>query len=426
MLLDGALFYKNNMKIVILSDDFLPRSFGGGGIMASWQAIELAHRGHDVQVITTVQEKNLEGTVKRDGFTIHNIYSNYPTILRDYVSFYNPQTIYSIKKIFKELKPDIVHIHNVHIHLSYHSIVLAKRWSRAVFLTAHDTQPIHLGKLYPKVLISKVDTKIFDYRVSLWQLFREYGLRVNPFRKLLIKFNFRKLNKIFAVSGALAESFRQNGIGNVEVMHNGIDVKAFSTTQNKIEEFKNKYNLQNKKVLLFGGRISIAKGGHVAVDLLIELSKTMQDVCLLIAGIEDDRVKSLLKRAEVAGVRDKVKATGWLDREEIISAYCASSVVLMPSLYLDPFPTVNLEAMASKKPVVGTCFGGTPEAVIDGETGYIVNPNDLPFVVERTLFILNNNELLEKFGQSGYAHIQNEFLLSTQIDKLEKEYSYYK
>ncbi len=55
------------MKIVILSDDFLPRSFGGGGIIASWQALELAKRGHEVSVITTVQEKGLEQKIFRDG-----------------------------------------------------------------------------------------------------------------------------------------------------------------------------------------------------------------------------------------------------------------------------------------------------------------------------------------------------------------------
>lgn len=410
------------MKILILSDDFPPRSFGGGGIIASWQALELARRGHDVHVITTVQDKALERKIVRGGFTINQIYSKYPSILRDYISFYNPWTIFKIAKILRALRPDIVHIHNVHIHISYHSIFLAKQFSKKVFMTAHDTMPIHLGKLYPRLSFDTHSNRIFDYRVSLKELLKEYGLRVNPFRGFFIKSHFKKFDKIFAVSDALTESFRQNGIENVETMHNGIDISSFSVNTEKITEFKNKYDLQHKKVMFFGGRISIAKGGRVAINLLIELNKIMPDILLLIVGQRDQRINDLLTKARVAGVEAKVKFTGWLDRTEIISAYGASDVVLVPSLYLDPFPTINLEAMASRKPVIGTCFGGTPEVVFDGKTGFIVDPNDITTCIEKTKLILDDKNLSERFGEVGQKTIGSQFSLSKQIDALEAIY----
>lgn len=411
------------MRILILSDDFLPRSFGGGGVIATWQAVELARRGHDVTVITTVQEYGLPEKINQDGFIIHQIYSNYPSFFRDYVSFYNPQTVFKVKKILKDFGPDVVYIHNVHIHLSYKTITLAKSFSKAVFLTAHDTMSVHLAKLYPEMTLSPDGKRVFDYKVSMRGLFKEFGFRVNPLRKLLIKYYFKKLNKIFAVSNALAESLRQNGISNIEVIHNGIDLKAFSADQNRVDEFKDKYDLHDKKVMFFGGRISIAKGGRVAVDLLTELAKTMPNICLMIVGQKDNRVNELMLRARASGVEDKVRFTGWLNRTEIISAYCASDIVLVPSLYLDPFPTINLEAMASGKPVVGTCFGGTSEAVADGHTGFIVNPNDFKSVVDRARSLIEDAELSEKFGKAGQARVLKEFQLSSQVDKLERAYS---
>jgi glycosyltransferase involved in cell wall biosynthesis len=50
-------------------------------------------------------------------------------------------------------------------------------------------------------------------------------------------------------------------------------------------------------------------------------------------------------------------------REDLPGLFAASSVVTVPSLCLDVFPTMNLEAMALAKPVIGTVFGGTPEIV---------------------------------------------------------------
>ncbi len=179
-------------------------------------------------------------------------------------------------------------------------------------------------------------------------------------------------------------------------------------------------------MMFFGGRISIAKGSFVAVDLLIELSKTITNLCLLVVGQEDDRVSSLVARAKLAGLGDRVKFTGWLSREEIISAYYAAHIVLVPSLYLDPFPTVNLEAMASKKPIIGTCFGGTPEAVIHNETGFIVDPNNLDSTVGCARTVLESAELGEKFGQAGYDRALNKFALVNQIDALEKLYDGHK
>lgn len=95
--------------------------------------------------------------------------------------------------------------------------------------------------------------------------------------------------------------------------------------------------------------------------------------------------------------------------------YNASDVVVVPSLYLDPFPTVNLEAMACKKPVVGTCFGGTPEIVRDGITGYIVNPLNVENMAEKIVDLLKNSEKAKKFGQAGYERVKSQFSLDKQV-----------
>ena len=93
----------------------------------------------------------------------------------------------------------------------------------------------------------------------------------------------------------------------------------------------------------------------------------------------------------------------------------------MPSIYLDPFPRINLEAMASKKPVVGTCFGGTPEVVINNQTGYIVNPLNAEMMARKIIDLLKNFQKAKKFGEAGYQRVINEFSLEKQV-KITLEY----
>jgi len=410
------------MRIAILSDDFPPTSFGGAGIVAGTQAKEFVKRGHDVTVITTSQKKEEAGKEILDGVTIYKIYAKYPLRWRSYISMYNPQTVSKVKKILKEIKPDIVHVHNIHIYLSYKVFDFAKRYGKKVFLTAHDTLTFNYGKLYPKINTSISGEIMLDYKISAWSLLRHYKFWWNPIRNIVIRHYLKNVDTIISCCYALQEALKQNGIKNTVMMHNGINPKDFFANNEQIANFKNKYALQGKKILFFAGRISRGKGGDAAIDLLIDVAKTIPEICLMIAGKEDAYVQGLMKIADKTGVKDNIRLLGWLDRETIISAYFASDVVLVLSMYLDNNPLINIEAMSAKKPIVATCINASREAVIDGETGFIVNPKDISSVTPKVLSLLKNEGLAEKFGQAGYERVLKDFSLSQQIDKLEKLY----
>jgi glycosyltransferase involved in cell wall biosynthesis len=400
------------MKILFLSDDFPPKNFGGAGIVTHGLAKGLVHAGHEVFVITTVQDKKASrGWKTLDGMRVYDLYNDYDGRLASYVSLYNLGTVGVIKKIIEEVKPDVIHAHNIHNNISYHALAVARRYTEKVFLTAFDAMSFNYGKLvnfYNKDDLS-IQTK-FSYKVGFWQNLKTAKKRYNPLRNFFIRWYLNKYTKkIFPVSHALAESLHQNGIKNLETIHNGIDTKSFVEDPAKTDEFKNKYKLAGKKVALVAGRISWAKGGDAALDAIIKVSKSVANVCLLIIGSEDVYMAHLIKKAKLAGVMDNVRFISWLDRREITSAYYASDIVLAPSLYLDPFPTVNLEAMSAKKPIVGTCFGGTPEIVVDKETGLIVNPNNVDMFAHAIQALLNDVEYAKKLGQSGYERVVKYF-----------------
>src|SRR3990167_3507984 len=135
------------MKIVFLSDDFPPQSFGGAGIVAYDFAITMKKLGHEVSVITTCRNRDEVGESEYYGIKVWKIASNYSTRWRAYLSLYNPGVVRQVEKLLEKIKPDVVHAHNIHFYLSYQTLAVAKRFIKAVVLSAHDVMSFNFGKL---------------------------------------------------------------------------------------------------------------------------------------------------------------------------------------------------------------------------------------------------------------------------------------
>src|SRR3989344_6225166 len=407
------------MKIVILSDGFPPNSLGGAEVIASNLSLALLKKGHEVSVITTVRDSKQAGFFIRNGLSTYNIYSSYPIYLRAYKCLNNPRVVKEVAEILKKIKPDVVHAHNIHEHLSYASLAKARKYARAVFLTAHDVMSVHYGKLGSHV---SQDGKVVTDSISPWRQLLQYKLRYNPLRNIFIRFYLKKADVIFSVSNALADVLRNKGISKIEVLHNGIDVSNWNINEDKINLFKQKYNLQDKKVLFFGGRLSEAKGASQAVKVLAEVSRELKNVRLLIVGDKSKVGDSILMEIKRLKLEDRVVFTGWVEHKELPYVYGACDLVLVLSKYLDPFPTVNLEAMASKKAVIGTVLGGTPEVVSDGVTGYVVNPRDLKSTSKKVLDLLKDEEKSKSFGLAGFERVTKIFSEDFWVNEMLSRY----
>jgi glycosyltransferase involved in cell wall biosynthesis len=395
------------MKILFLSDDIPPHNTGGAGIVAFRLAGGLKELGHSVVILTTTRnkaEEDLQGT-ELDGLRIFKIYSNYNKKWRPYLSIYNPQVIRKIKNIISSVKPDVVNAHNIHTYLSYHSLRIGKNSGAKVILTAHDAMSYSFGKVDNNLR----ETNSYNFI---------YKLKLNPFRNTLIRYYLGYVDKVIAVSDSLAVALRNNDIKKVVTVHNGIDVNRWTVSEDQANQFKILHHLNGKKVVLYSGRLDGAKGGEQIVRAMAKVVKEIPETILLIAGKKEDYAKIIIQSAVENNIVENLIFSGWLDAEEMKKAYFVSDLVVTPSLYLDPFPTVNLEAMATKKPVVGTCFGGTPEVVVDNKTGFIVDPDNIELMASKIIILLKDTNLAHTFGEAGYDRVKNKFSQEQQL----KEY----
>lgn len=380
------------MKILFLSDDFPPQSFGGAGFSTFYLARGLHRAGNQVFVATTCRKKSEEGVVDYEGLKVFKIFADYHQRWRAYLSLYNPQTVGKVRKLIEEINPDIVHAHNIHYYLSFYCLKLAKDMGKKVFWTARDAMSFAYGKLATKRYLEKMDCKI-----SFLDHLKQANKRYNPFKNLLVRKYLRQADKLFSVSYALKEALEANGIKNVEVSHTGIDVSDWQASPELVDDFKKKHNLHGKRIVFFGGRISGHKGLEQISLAMEKVKQEIPEAFLLIAG---------------------GKEIGWLEGLELKAAYAASDIVAVPSVYLDPLPRSVLEAMASKKPVIGTKFGGTPELIQEGKTGFIVNPFDIDQFAGKIVYLLKNPEIAERFGQAGYELAKTHFNLDSQVKQI--------
>jgi glycosyltransferase involved in cell wall biosynthesis len=399
------------MRICILSDHIPPVVEGGAAFYAWNMALQWNRRGHEVIVITTTPEGPLTMT-KREGITVHSLPAAYIPRWQAYLSLWNPGVVREIKSLLAEFKPEVVHAHNIHGLLSYRALVIAKKMGARVFITCHDVMSFNYGKL----------TGYTTYKVSAWRHVRENRFRYNPLRNVIIRrILSHSVDTVVAVSDALKEALVQNGIENVVRIHNGINVKEWEVPESAAV-WKKTHGI-GESAILYAGRLSIIKGGLQLIEVLPAIVARIPSAQLLVAGIKNESTEEMLTRAKELGVAESIVFTGLLREKELRAAFHSAALVVVPSLCFDSFPTVNLEAMACAKPVVASTFGGSDEAVLEEETGYVVDPYDRAALTERILLLLKDPEKSRRMGERGRARVEEYFTLEKNSDAYQALYN---
>jgi spore coat protein SA len=158
------------------------------------------------------------------------------------------------------------------------------------------------------------------------------------------------------------------------------------------------------KQVLFVGRLVPDKGPHVLIDAVKMLIDQGIDVSLKIVGgagfgdsRENEYVKSLREQAQ--GYPTQIEFTGPISHSETKKFFLESDLFVCPSLWQDPFPLVNLEAMGFGLPVVAFARGGIPEAI--GDAGVLVQELTSESLASAIRGVILNPERYQALSQSS-------------------------
>lgn len=227
--------------------------------------------------------------------------------------------------------------------------------------------------------------------------------------------------KIVAVSNHVKQNlinYEKINPQKITVILNGIDGNKYNLNRDVITKKKALGIESCSPILGFGVRLAYQKGITYLLKAMPHVIKRFPGALLLIAGDGELR-EDLENEANSLGISQNVRFLGpRLDMQDIISLL---DIYVLPSLW-EGLPLVILEAMAARKPIVATAVGGTPEAIIDGESGLLVPSKDPSALACAILRILNDPALSAYLSENAFKRFQEHFTIEKMVGHYEKLY----
>lgn len=394
------------MKILFCND--YGSRVGGAENYAIGIARALAQLGHEVAWLVSEAAgiDGPHGTV----FTCRG-YHNASKLARGLREFGNFSARSAMDRAIASFRPDVVHLHCIHHQLS--ESVLKPLVGVPTVFTAHEYKiicPISI-KFMPgqRICEDPFGPLCRSKRCLSWPHYMQARLRSRLYAD-----DWRNVGRFIAPSRYVERQLRINGIMSVETLLNCID-PSFAPLPRSVEG----------DTVLFLGRLTAIKGVECLLQAFKEILLQRPSARLVITGGGPDGDDFRTMASELK-LDNTVTFTGKVAREEVARLCATSKLLVVPSIWPEPFGLVALEAMASGMPVVASRAGGLQEVVSDGVTGIIVTPNKPAELASGILRILDDDELrarMEKAaleavsGWSEAAHVAGLIRIYEQVIK---------
>lgn len=172
--------------------------------------------------------------------------------------------------------------------------------------------------------------------------------------------------------------------------------------------------------ILFIGRVFIEKG----VEYLLrscQLLDASYQLKIIGDGWDLERLRGLAKSW---GLKDRVEFSGWLGHSEVARHLASCRMLVVPSIWPEPFGIIGLEAMAWAKPVVAFDSGSISAWLRDGQNGFLVPRLDVSVLAEKIDQLLNHPSLAIRLGQRGREIVRSEFTIARHVKVLEEVFGH--
>ncbi|MFH0948845.1 MAG: glycosyltransferase [Elusimicrobiota bacterium] len=381
-------------QLTILHIDF-EKTWRGGQQQLFWLVEGLNIKGHSNFVIcspkSALHQKLAENIPFRDNFfTVQMLFE------------LDPIAIYKTTKIIDKIKPDIIHLHSAHAHTI--GLLASKICSCLPTVLSQGDKTSRWGQVIYQAKMFHHKPKIVSSR------------RVDFHIKSKLKYN--NVDKIIAVSNGVKKVLLEDGISNekISVVHSGVDLSRFENVcgDELYEELKIK---KEYKIVGIVASLAPHKDHKNFLTAAVLIKEKIPEIKFLIVG--DGELKNkLIKLAGKLGIADSVIFTGF--RKDVPQLLAIFDVFVLSS-HLEGLCTSVIDAMVSGIPIVATDVGGVGELVEDGVNGFLVLPRNPEILAEKTVGLLTDKNLQQKFSQNSKIKSKN-FSKEKMIEGTEKLY----
>lgn len=249
------------------------------------------------------------------------------------------------------------------------------------------------------------------------------GIR-SPARRWLERRAFNSANAVVANAEAIRTQLIKEGLppAKVVTIHNGLNISHVTPRSGaRREDLLASFRLPNSRRFV----TIVANMRHVMKDQATFLRaarltrEAISDSAFILAG-EGEQTENLRQLAAELGLEDNAFFIGRCNR--IADLLAISDVCVLSSKGVEGFSNSILEYMAAARPVVATDVGGAREAVVEGETGYIVEPEDFEAMAQRLISLLREPGRARTMGDAGHERVKEHFSCEAQLQRVEELY----
>ena len=227
-----------------------------------------------------------------------------------------------------------------------------------------------------------------------------------------------RMDGTIAISNFIRDHIEKNYTlkkGSIKTIERGVDLNFFhpkAISDNDINNAIKNYDLKDDTIkILLPARVTEWKGHLILVNAISKLLQK-KDLSIEVLFFGPDQNKSLKKKIEslikVKNLEHVIKFYGSTNKMNLI--YSLSDIVISSSTDPEAFGRVSIEAQAMGKIIIASNHGGSKETIIEGKTGYLYSPKDTSELMEKILYVIENNEYCSnKNSNLAIEHIKNNY-----------------
>jgi L-malate glycosyltransferase len=205
----------------------------------------------------------------------------------------------------------------------------------------------------------------------------------------------------------------------LEMIYNGVPTPTLD--RSKVAALAHQFNLDPTTQTIIGtaARLSEAKGLTYLLQAFARVAQGTPNLRLVIAGV-GELEQQLKQQAQDLGIAERTIFAGYVNNlPELMSLF---NFFVLPSLQ-EACSLACAEAMSQQKAVIGTTIGGIVEQVADGETGFLIPPQDVDNLAEKMQYLLDRPELVDELARNGRTRYEEYFALDRMLIQTENLYS---
>jgi len=406
------------MRILFLTNFYLVHGSGGEG-QSCQQVVEgLKQRGHTTLVLTSMHGTN-NVPVEAEG-TYQSLYLEMDLVpLRHSITFFTKRkarekhNLQVFERVLQQFDPDIIFIWGM--------------WNLP------NSLPAFAEATYPHKVVYRFATywptlpsqHEFYWRTPgrnwySWlpkQVLGQIALAMLTKQAQQAPLTFRHA---ICVSAAVRDVLVEAGVpvSHARVIRTGLDLEHYLNSGKQNQPHHKDQNLN----LLYAGRIYPEKGIDTVIKAMITLlhSQGKREIRLSLAGSGSVEYENQLRQlVNQAGLTDYVSFLGWVQPEEMPELLRKFDVLVLPSIWPEPFARVVLEGMVSGLVVIATPTGGTTEILTDGENGLLFAAGDAEDLAQKIICLATDPKLRRRLALAGQQTVIERFTKTKMMDEIE-------